>query len=156
MTTKDKPHTGYQNRKHLPYRGDALGWDLIRLREAWRKARREHDRFSIFKYLAAVYDLVAVWQKENRAIERAKRALRLKRRAYGKTIEPFAALIACTSSRKHVDEKARSKWARALIFAAKYKSPDESLEDFIRRHGGINQCVAKLSRLSRSPRPNPV
>jgi xanthine/CO dehydrogenase XdhC/CoxF family maturation factor len=150
MTTKDKPQPECQNRKALPYSSGALGWDLIRLREVWRKARREHDRFSVFRYLGAVFDLVAVWQKENRAIERARRALRLKRRAYGKTIEPFAALIACTSSRKHVDEKARSKWARALIFAAKYKSPDESLERFIRRHGGINQCVAKLSRLSRS------
>jgi hypothetical protein len=80
--------------------------------------------------------------------------LRLKRRAYGKTIEPFAALIACTSSRKDVDEKTRSKWARALIFAAKYKSPDETLEDFIRRHGGINACVAELSCLGRSQTPH--
>ena len=151
-TTKDKPHTGYQNRKHLPYRGDALRWDLFRLRDAWRESRRQHDRFSIFKYLSAVFDLVMVWQKENRAIDRARRALRLKNRPCGKTIEPFAALITCTSSRKDVDEKARSKWARTLMFAAKYKSPDESVEDFIRRHGGINRCVAKLSRLSRSHR----
>jgi hypothetical protein len=151
-TTKDKPHTGYQNRKHLPYRGDALHWDLIRLRDAWRASRQRHDRFSIFGYLAAVFDLVMVWEKENRAIDRARRALRLKRRAYGKTIEPFAALIACTSSRKVVDEKARSKWAHVLMFAAKCKSSDESLEDFIRRHGGINRCVAKLSQLSRSQR----
>jgi hypothetical protein len=148
-TTKDKPHTGYQNRKHLPYRGDALHWDLIRLRGAWRESRRLHDRFSIFRYLAKIFDLVMVWEKENRAIDRARRALRLKRRPYGKIIEPFAALIACTSSRKDVDEKARSKWARMLVFAAKYKSPDEALEDFIRRQGGINRCVAKLSRLSR-------
>jgi hypothetical protein len=40
--------------------------------------------------LAAVYDLVAVWKEENQAIERTIRALRLKRRAYGNTIEPFA------------------------------------------------------------------
>jgi hypothetical protein len=147
---KDKPQTESQNRKPLPYGSGALCWDLIRLREVWRKARRKHDRFSIFKYLAAVYDLVGVWEKENRAVDRARRALRLKNRPSGKTIEPFAALIACTSSRKYVDGKARSKWAHALMFAAKYKSPDESLEDFIRRHGGINLCVAKLSRLSRS------
>ena len=152
MTTKDKSQPECQNRKPLPYGSGALCWDLIRLREVWRKARRQHDRFSIFKYLAAVYDLVGVWEKENRTIDRARRALHLKNRPHGKTIEPFAALIACTSSRKHVDGKARSKWARTLIFAAKCKSPDESLEDFIRRHGGINRCVAKLSRLSRSHR----
>jgi hypothetical protein len=152
MQMKDKPHTGYQNRKQLPYSGDALHWDLIRLHDAWRKARRHHDRFAIYEYLSAIFDLVMVWQKENRAIDRARRALRLKRRAYGKTIEPFAALIACTTPRKVVDEKARSKWAHVLMFAAKCKSSDESLEDFIRRHGGINRCVAKLSRFSRSQR----
>ena len=97
--------------------------------------------------------LVSVWKKENRDIERAKRALRLKNRAYGNTIESFAAIISCTSSRKVVDVKARSKWAHALTFAAKYKSPGEPLEDFIRRHGGINLCAAELSRLGRSQRP---
>src|ERR1700687_1099260 len=112
---KDKPQTECRNRKHLPYRGDALHWDLIRLRDAWRESRRQHDRFSIFKYLALVFDLVMVWEKENRAIDRARRALRLKNRPCGKTIEPFAALIACTSSRKDVDEKARSKWASSLV-----------------------------------------
>jgi hypothetical protein len=96
--------------------------------------------------------LVAVWEKENQAVERATRALRLKRRAHGNTIEPFAAIISCTSSRKVVDGKARSKWAHVLMFAAKYKSPTEPLEDFIRGHGGINSCVAELSRLSR-PHP---
>jgi hypothetical protein len=150
---KCKSQTGCQNRKQLPYSGDALHWDLIRLRDVWRESRRRHDRFSIFKYLAAVYDLVSVWKKENRDIERAKRALRLKNRAYGNTIESFAAIISCTSSRKVVDVKARSKWAHALTFAAKYKSPGEPLEDFIRRHGGINLCAAELSRLGRSQRP---
>jgi hypothetical protein len=138
--------------KPLPYGKSALGWDLIRLREVWDKSRRQHNRSSVFTYLTAIFDLVSVWEKENRAVDRVKRALRLKNRSYGRTIEPFAALIVCTSSRKDVDPKARSKFARTLIFAAKYKSPDESLEDFVRRHGGINRCVAKLSRLSRSHR----
>jgi hypothetical protein len=93
---------------------------------------------------------MAVWEKENRAIDRAKRALRLQGRAGGDNIEPFAAVINCTSSRKKVDAKARSKWARALIFAAQYKSPTEPLEHFIRRHGGINSCAAELSRFSRT------
>ena len=149
-TTKDKPHTEYRNRKHLPYRGDALHWDLFRLRDAWSKSRRQHDRFSIFKYLSVVFDLVMVWKKENQAIGRAKRALRLKHRTCGNAIEPFAAIINCTTSQKVVDVKTRSKWAHALMFAEKYKSPDKSLEEFIRRNGGINLSVAKFSRLGRS------
>jgi hypothetical protein len=151
---KCKSQTRCQNRRQLPYSGDALRWDLIRLRDVWRESRRQHDRFSIFKYLAAVYDLVSVWKKENKDIERAKRALRLKNRAYGNTIEPFAAIISCTSSRKAVNGKVRSKWAHVLMFAAKYKSPGEPLEEFIRRHGGINSCTAELSRLK--PKPSPA
>src|ERR1039457_4751767 len=122
----------------LSYSNDALKNDLIRVQEAWRESRRQHDGFSVYKYLSAVFDLVMVWQKENRAVDRAKRALFLMRRKCGDNIEPFAAVINCTSSRKKVDAKARSKWARDLIFAAKYKSDSEPLEHFIRRHGGIN------------------
>jgi hypothetical protein len=92
-----------------------------------------------------------VWKKENQAIARATRALRVKHRACGNTIEPFAAIISCTTSRRVVDVKARSKWAHALMFAEKFKLPDEPLEEFIRRHGGINLCAAELSRLSRTP-----
>jgi hypothetical protein len=139
-----------QSQPKLPYPNDALRCDLRRVRDAWSESRRRHDRFLIYKYLTAVFDLVAVWEKENRAVDRAKRALWLKRRGGGDKIEPFAAVIRCTSSRKKVDAKARSKWARALIFAADYKLPSEPLEHFIRRHGGINACAAKLSRLSRS------
>jgi hypothetical protein len=142
-----------QSQPKLPYSNDALRCDLRRVHDAWRESRRRHDRFSIYKYLTAVFDLVTVWEKENRAVERAKRALWLKRREGGDKIEPFAAVINCTSSRKKVDAKARSKWARALIFAAEYKLPSEPLEHFIRRHGGINLCAAELSRLSRTHTP---
>jgi hypothetical protein len=139
-----------RSQPRLSYSNDALSNDLIRVREAWRESRRQHDRFSVYQYLTPVFDLVTVWQKENQAVARAKRALWLKRRGGGEKIEPFAAVIRCTSPRKKVDAKARSKWARALIFAAEYKSPCEPLEHFIRRHGGINLCAAELCRLGRN------
>jgi len=134
----------------LSYSNDALSNDLIRVHEAWRESRRQHDRFTVYKYLTAVFDLVMVWDAENRAVKRAKRALWLKRRAGGNNIEPFAAVIVCTTSRTNVDVKARSKWAHALMFAAKYKAASEPLPHFIRRYGGINACAAELSRLSRA------
>ena len=142
-----------QAQPQLPYTNTALECDLRRVRDTWRETRRRHDRFSVYQYLTAVFDVVAVWQKENQAVERAKRALWLKGRAGGDKIEPFAAVIRCTSSRKKVDAKARSKWARALMFAAEYKVASEPLERFIRRHGGINACAAKLSRLGRTQPP---
>jgi hypothetical protein len=142
-----------QGQPKLPYSSDALRCDLRRVRDAWRESRRRHDRFSVYQYLGAVFDLVMVWEKENRATDRAKRALQLKGRKGGDEVEPFAAVINCTSSRKKVDAKARSKWARALMYAAEYKLASEPLEHFIRRHGGINLCAAELSRLSRTQPP---
>ena len=151
-------HTVAQNRRdrsqpQLPYPTSALRCDLTRVHNVWRESRRQHDRFSIYQYLTAVFDLVMVWEKENRATDRATRALRLKGREGGDKVEPFAAAISSTSSRKKVDGKARSKWARALMFAAEYKATSEPLEDFIRRHGGINLCGAELCRLSRTQPP---
>jgi hypothetical protein len=142
-----------QSQPKLSYSSDALRNDLSRVHEAWRESRRRHDRFSIYLFLTAVFDLVAVWQKENRAVDRAKRALWLKGGAVGDKVEPFATVIRCTSPRKKVDAKARSKWARALIFAAEYKLPSEPLEQFLRRRGGINACAAEPSRLSRTQTP---
>ena len=139
-----------QTQPLLPYPNSALQCDLTRVHEAWRESRRRHDRYSVYQYLTAVFDLVMVWQKENRAVDRANRALFLMRCKCGDNIEPFAVVIRCTSPRKKVDSKARSKWARALIFAAKYKSPAESVNHFIRHHGGINSCATELSRLSRT------
>ena len=133
----------------LQYPNSALEHDLNRVREIWRESRRRHDRFSIYQYWTAVFDLVAVWQAEDQAVERAKRALRLKGREGGGNVEPFAAVIKCTSPRKKVDAKARSKWAHALMFAAEYKSASEPLEHFIRHRGGVNACAAELSRLRR-------
>jgi hypothetical protein len=49
----------------LPYPNNVLRNDLMRVHEVWRESRRQHDRYSVYKYLTAVFDLVAVWQKED-------------------------------------------------------------------------------------------
>lgn len=146
----EKPRTPYL--PQLPYSNAALRKDLIRVRETWRKSRRRHDRFSVYEYLAAVFDLVMVWQKENHAVDRAKKALRLMGRENEGKIEPFSAVIVCSTSRKKVDFKVRSKWVRALMFAAETKAPSERLEHFVRRLGGINECGSRLRRLNRKCR----
>lgn len=148
----------YSNRQNrcppqLSYFNKSLRCDLIRVHDIWCKSRRQHDRFSVYQYLTAVFDLVMVWQAENRAVERANRALRLKGREGGDNVEPFAAVIKCTSPRKKVGAKVRSKWARALMFASEYKAASEPLMHFIRRHAGINACAAELSHLRRTEIP---
>jgi hypothetical protein len=61
--------------------------------------------------------------------------------------EAFAVVIYCTAP--HVDQKSRSKWARALRFAAVNKPDDESIKTFIKRKGGINACASRYAQYVR-------
>jgi hypothetical protein len=52
----------------------------------------------------------------------------------------------CTADRQKVDKRTRSKWSRALRYAAECKTHSEPLAAFIRRKGGINKCAARFTR----------
>jgi hypothetical protein len=129
----------------VPYTTQALRQDLLRVRVAWDECQAHRERDAIYCYLTAVFDLVAWWAAENRAIDRARKALQLRRLDLPTTNEPFAALIIYTADRQKVDKRTRSKWSRVLRYAAEYKSNSESLAAFVRRKGGINKCAARFS-----------
>ena len=59
--------------------------------------------------------------------------------------DPFAAIIRCTADPAKADNRTRSKWSRALRYAAAYKPESEPLEQFVKRKGGINKCVTRFS-----------
>ena len=42
----------------LPYSSDSLRHDLMRVHDVWLETRRRHDRYSVYQYLTAVFDLV--------------------------------------------------------------------------------------------------
>src|SRR5580704_17986968 len=130
-------------RDHVPYTTQALREDLLRLRNAWEDCQANRARDAIYSYLTAVFDLVAWWTAENRAVERAHKALRLRHITSFNGEEPFAATIRCTSD---ADKRTRSKWTRALRYAISRKPIDEPLDQFIQRKGGINECVARLTQ----------
>ena len=136
-------------RATIKYSDRALGFSLHRVRGCWRQSRKKHDRFSTYDYLTAVFGLGMVWQKEKDERDRADRALKMSG-VQQRVVEPFAAIIRCTSSPKVVDQKTRSKWTRALMFAAQCKDASEGFECYIRRYGGINRAAAEFtSRLGR-------
>jgi hypothetical protein len=120
---------------------------------AWEDCQSSRNRDSIYRYLTAVFDLVAWWSAEKRAIDRARRALRLHNIDLSDHDEPFAAIIRCTSDAGKVDRRTRSKWSRVLRYAMEYKSHAEPLDHFIKRKGGINKCAGRFARcLGRSGR----
>jgi hypothetical protein len=134
-------------RDGIPYTDQALKQDLIRVRNAWEDAQGSRERDAIYTYLTAVFELVAWWAVERCAIERAQKALRL-RRIIPTDHEPFAVIIRCTSDPSKVDKRTRSKWSRALRYALEYKLPSEPLDQFMKRRGGINECADRFARTS--------
>jgi hypothetical protein len=133
-------------RDEVPYTTQALRQDLLRVRLAWEDCQARRDRNAIYGYLAAVFDLVIWWAAEGRAVNRARWAPRLHRMDFPTTDEPFAAVIFCTSDRRKVDKRTRSKWSRVLRYSAEYKSHNGSLATFIQRKGGINKCAERFTR----------
>ena len=115
-----------------------------------------HARDAIYQYLTAVFELVAWWAQEGRAVDRAHRALHLRGYSTVRQPEPFAVVIYCTADRDKVDDRTRSKWSRVLRYAAEFKDLDEPLRDFIKRRGGINKCSSAWATSSKSwlPRQN--
>ena len=128
----------------IPYTDQALRQDLLRVRNAWEDSQASRERDAIYSYLTAVFNLVAWWAAEKRALERAHKALRLRHINPFENEEPFAVVIRCTADREKVDKRTRSKWSRALRYALVQKTPSESLVQFIKRKGGINRCAERF------------
>jgi hypothetical protein len=76
----------------IPYTDQALKQDLLRVRNAWDDCQASRARDAIYSYLTAVFDLVAWWMAENRALERAQKALRLRHITPFDQEDPFAAV----------------------------------------------------------------
>jgi hypothetical protein len=133
-------------RDDVPYTTQALREDIRRVRNAWDECQSHRERDAIYSYLTAVFNLVAWWAAENCALERARKALRLRCLEPSDHDGPFAAVIRCTSDLVKVDKRTRSKWSRVMRYAADYKPPGEPLDRFIKRKGGINECAARFAR----------
>jgi hypothetical protein len=139
------PRTKMSVRDDVPYTDQALGQDLLRVRNAWDDSQASRERDGIYTYLTAVFELVAWWMAENRALERAQKALRLRHIIPFDQEEPFAAIIRCTADPAKVDKRTRSKWSRALRYALAHKLTSAPLDQFIKRKGGINRCAERCS-----------
>ena len=121
---------------------------MLRLQNEWETAQASRDRAAIYGYLAAVFELVACWDREGKAVKRANRALHLRGYSSLREPEPFAAVIFCTADPDKVDDRTRSKWSRVLRYAAEYKDPEEPLDHFIVRSGRYQQMCRPVSPAS--------
>jgi hypothetical protein len=110
-------------------------------RRAWVRYQSTRQRDSIYGYLSAVFEIVCRWSMLGHTRTCSLHALSAgKHRASIRTRDPFAITIFCTSDPQVVDARTRSKWARALRFAARTKPAGQPLGRFMKSQGGINDC----------------
>lgn len=135
----------------VAFSDQALKVNLHRLETAWDDYQSSRDRDGIYRYLTAVFELVTWWAHGDIAEIYARRAMcRKAGRPVDHVPEPFAVVILCTADPNKVDYRTRSKWSRALRYAAKFKRLKEPLADFVKRKGGINKCATRYAhRLGR-------
>ena len=131
----------------IAFKDQALKVNLERLQDAWEDYQSSRDRDGVYGYLSAVFELVTWWARYDIAKEYAHRAMCVKAaRPVEHVPEPFAAIIFSTADPQKVDYRTRSKWSRALRYAAKFKRRREALASFMKRKGGINRCALRFAR----------
>jgi hypothetical protein len=128
--------------------------DLRRVQRAWKKCQSSRHLDAIYTYLSAVCRLIARWAAEGREVQRADRALNRLQPMARENV--FAAIVRCAADRVKANKRTRSKWSLVMRYAQDYKRGSETLDEFIKRKGGINECAARYSqRLGRRARKEP-
>jgi hypothetical protein len=133
----------------IRYTKEAFERDLERVHEAWDDSQADRRRDAIYGYLKAVYDLVNWWSAEECEVDRARQALRSRGLLPWPREDVYAAMIRCTSDPARADKRMRSKWSRVLRYVKMQKDETEPLAGFIKRKGGVNECVARYGRCLR-------
>jgi hypothetical protein len=137
-------------RQVLPLKKSRLSSELEVLKAVSKRTFSSGNRMAVHRFLGAIFNQVSVWESEDRLEEGLYRLLdSLKAPVPLRIGEAFAVVIYCIAP--HVDKKSRSKWARALRYAAATKPDDESIKNFIKRKGGINACASRYTEYVRRP-----
>jgi hypothetical protein len=132
----------------LAFKQSRFSSELARLRAVSKRTFSSDNRMAVQTLLGAIFNQVSRWQAEDRLVEELYRLLdSLKAPVPLRIGEAFAVVIYCTAP--HVDQKSRSKWARALRFAAANKPDNESIKTFFKRKGGINDCASNYAQYVR-------
>ena len=120
--------------------------EVAKTRRAWRAYSSSRRRNAIYEFLTAVAAVVDCWKNERRLRDSVNLTRNLHQGSVlVRTDDPFLTIINCTANPRQTDAKARSKWARALRYAEANRGKNESIEIFMQRKGGINDCADQWS-----------
>jgi hypothetical protein len=119
---------------------DSNTWRYVEpIFEALQHAQYQTGRFRFYGYLAAVYRTHQEWKDlgiSTRMARRLAEHLEIPRR---KGTSPIRTLI--DASFPALDPKHKSRWSRALEFAALTKTNPEDLLELFENHSGIAGCA---------------
>jgi hypothetical protein len=119
---------------------------LKAIRKLANRVHRGSCRFAFYEYLTAVYRLNRLWRRSSQdrvTARRVARQLGLHRR---KGSSPLRVIVDATNAA--AGSKQKSRWVRALEFAAKENTPSAGLSDLFRSKGGVAGCARQAARLA--------
>jgi hypothetical protein len=130
---------------------DSKTWRQVEpIFQALQQAQHHTGRLRFYGYLAAVYRIFKEWKDlgiSKRMARHLAKCLLIPRR---KGTSPVRTLIDATFPA--LDSKQKSRWSRALEFAALTKTTPENLPELFKNHSGIAGC-ARLAT-ERKPKKN--
>jgi hypothetical protein len=121
---------------------------LEKVRGAWGEFQASRARDAVYGYLEAVFAIVEHYRVRRRTNRLLRHGSKFAHFSFDKNVDPFAAVIRCTS-RRDIDSKMISKWARALRYVARRKESDIGLRKFMKGVGGVNAWADGYARLKR-------
>jgi hypothetical protein len=125
---------------------DSETWSYVEpIFKALQQAQHHTGRSRFYDYLAAVYRTYKEWKDlgiSNRMARRLAKRLKITQRRKGTS--PARTLIDATFPA--LDPKQKSRWSRALEFAALTKVAPENLPKLFKNHSGIAGCARRAAK----------
>jgi hypothetical protein len=127
---------------------DSKTWTYLKpILQALQQAQHQTGRFRFYGYLAAIYRTFKQWKDLGISKRMTRRLVMRFNIPERQGTSPFRTLIDATFPA--LDQKQKSRWSRALEFAALTKATPDDLPELFKSHSGIAGC----SRLAAKQKP---
>jgi hypothetical protein len=124
---------------------DRKTWKCIEpIFKALQQAQQEAGRFRFYRYLAAVYRTYQKWKDRGISKRMARHLAMHLHIPLRKRTSPVRTLIDATFP--DLDSKRKSRWSRALEFAALKKTLPKDLPKLFRERSGIAGCARQATK----------
>jgi hypothetical protein len=119
---------------------DPKTWKYLEpILKALQRAQRQTGRFKFYGYLVAVYRTFKEWKDLGISKKMARHVAKHFKTPRRKNTSPVRTLIDATFPA--LDPKRKSRWTRALEFAALTKATPEQLPKLFKNYSGIAGCA---------------